>query len=78
MNNQAGDLRIQGNNYYVQDKKCFSAYASILDEDKKECFDFAYDMSYAKKGEHRDSRSGVLFRTLNDASFFTLNSAVSV
>lgn len=26
-----------------------SAYASILDEDKKECFDFAYDMSYAKK-----------------------------
>lgn len=49
MNIQAGDLRIQGNNYYVQDKKCFSAYASILDEDKKECFDFAYDMSYAKK-----------------------------
>ena len=58
MDYQAGDLRIEGNNYYVQDKKRFSAYASILAEDKKECFDFAYGMSYAKRGEHRDSRSG--------------------
>lgn len=36
----------------------FFCICIILDEDKKECFDFAYNMSYAKKGEHRDSRSG--------------------
>lgn len=58
MDHQAGDLRVEGNSYYVQDKKRFLVYASILAEDKKECFDFAYGMSYAKKGEHRDSRSG--------------------
>lgn len=58
MDYQAGDLRIDGNNYYVQSKKRFYAYASVLGKDKEECFNFAYDMSYAKKGEHRDSRSG--------------------
>ena len=31
----------------------FFCICIILDEDKKECFDFAYNMSYAKKGEHR-------------------------
>lgn len=55
---EAGDLRIEGNNYYVQNKRPFNAYASMLAEDKKECFDFAYDMSYGEKGAHRDSRSG--------------------
>ena len=58
MDYRAGNLRIDGINYFVQDKKRFSAYASISIEDKKECFDFAYGMSYAMDGEHRDSRSG--------------------
>ena len=57
---EAGDLRIEDNNYYVQNKKKFIKYAQIMDSDKKECFDFAYDMSYGKIGEHRDSRSGGL------------------
>lgn len=55
---EAGELRIEGNNYYVQDKKRFQAYVSVLQEDKTECFNFAYDMSYGKEGEHRDLRSG--------------------
>lgn len=58
MDYNSGDLQISGNNYYVKYKKYFVAYASMFPEDKKECFDFAYGMSYAKKGEHRDSRSG--------------------
>lgn len=58
MDYQAGDLRIEGNNYFVQKKKPFVAYSMMLQNDVKDCFDFAYDMSYAKKGAHRDSRSG--------------------
>lgn len=58
MDYQAGELLKDGNNYYVQDKKRFLVYAAILPRDKKECFDFAYDMSYGEKGEHRNSRSG--------------------
>lgn len=58
MDYQAGELHIEGNNYYVRAKKRFSAYASIFAADKEKCFDFAYGMSYAKEGEHRDSRSG--------------------
>ena len=58
MDYQAGELHIEGNNYYVLNKKRFLAYATMLAEDKKECFDFAFDMSYAKIGAHRDSRSG--------------------
>lgn len=64
MDYQAGELRIEGNNYYVQDKKRFLAYTAMLQEDKEACFNFAYDMSYAGKGAHRDSRNGgVLHRT---------------
>lgn len=58
MNNDSGALLIKGNEYHVLNKKKFIAFASMQDEDKKECFDFAYGMSYGKKGEHRDSRSG--------------------
>ncbi|MCR4750200.1 MAG: topoisomerase DNA-binding C4 zinc finger domain-containing protein [Lachnospiraceae bacterium] len=54
----SGDLLIEGSNYYLQNKKRFLAYATILDTDKKSCFDFAYDMSYGEKGEHRYKRSG--------------------
>lgn len=65
MDYRAGDLLIVGNSYYVQNKRPFKAYKSMLYEDKKECFDFAYNMSYAKRGEHRDLRSGgKMHRTL--------------
>lgn len=65
MDYRAGDLLVVGNSYYVQNKRPFKAYALMLNEDKKECFNFAYNMSYAKRGEHRDSRSGgKMHRTL--------------
>lgn len=60
MDYEAGNLRIEveTNSFYVSEKKRFSAYASMIGNDKRECFDFAYGMSYGKEGEHRDSRSG--------------------
>ena len=58
MDYQTSMLHAEGNNYYVQNKKRFLAYAEVSQEDKKECFEFAYNMSYARKGAHRDSRSG--------------------
>lgn len=64
MDFDAGELRIEHNNYYVQKKKHFLAYANMEQLDKGECFEFAYNMSYGKKGAHRDSRSGgVMHRT---------------
>lgn len=60
----SGDLIKVGNNYHVQHKKHFFAYATMLQSDRQECFEFAYNMTYAKIGEHRDSRSGgTLHRT---------------
>jgi len=65
MDYEAGELRIERNNYYVQNKKRFLAYATMLQADKRDCFNFAYNMSYAKKGAHRDSRSGgMMHRTM--------------
>ena len=58
-------VEIQGENYYVRNKRHFVAYTQMLAEDKKECFEFAFGMSYAKMGAHRDSRSGgTMHRTL--------------
>ena len=65
MDNQAGELRIEGNNYYVKDKRDFHEYASMLQGDKNDSFEFAFNMSYAGIGEHRDYRSGgTLHRTM--------------
>ena len=58
MDYDAGDLIIEGNNYFVQYTKNFKAYDKITDNDKNKCFDFAYDMSYGNIGKQRDSRSG--------------------
>lgn len=58
MDYHAGELGIEGKNYYVKAKKRFLKYAEMLLDDKWESFSFAYDMSYGEKGAHRDSRSG--------------------
>ena len=60
MDYEAGDLliEVETNSYYVQNKKRFVAYASMLSDDKQKSFDFAYGMSYGKEGEHRDHRTG--------------------
>ena len=69
MDRQIERLRIEEDNYYVQDVRRFEAYKDMIQEevqeDKRECFEFAYNMSYAKIGAHRDSRSGgTIHRTL--------------
>lgn len=46
------------NQYMISNPKKFLAYAQMLSSDKQQCFDFAYDMSYGGKGQHRDYRSG--------------------
>lgn len=59
MDKEIRELTKKGNNcYYINSKKRFQAYAEMIDADKKECFNFAYGMSYGGIGEHRDSRSG--------------------
>lgn len=64
MEHDAGELRRVLNSYYVDKRKKFLKYATILQTDKDKCFNFAYNMSYAEKGAHRDSRSGgVMHRT---------------
>lgn len=64
MDRQAGELYVNGNNYYVKNKKVFLAYATMEEKDKIDCFNFAYDMSYGEKGAHRDYRNGgVIHRT---------------
>lgn len=73
MDFEAGDLLIEGDNYYVQHKKPFRPYGFMLEQDKIECFDFAYNMSYGLKGEHRDHRSGgTMHRTKGQVFINTL------
>ena len=57
MDYSAGDLLIEENSYYVQRKKYFIQYASLVEEDKQECFNFAYEMAYGT-GYHRAHRTG--------------------
>lgn len=69
MDYEAGDLRIEGNNYYVQSKRKFVEYAKMDLYDTKKCFDFAYDMSYGNAGEHRDHRNGGIAHRENGQIF---------
>lgn len=55
MDYDAGDIKIE---CQVLRRKRFLPYASITSEDKYTCFDFAFDMSFGGKGEHRTYRSG--------------------
>jgi len=43
--------------YKVNHQKYFDKLGLLLDEDKKECFDFAYEMAFGV-GKHRSTRSG--------------------
>lgn len=60
MDYDAGDLRIEDetNSYFIQYKRRFLMYASMLEDDLNECFDFAYNMSYGGLGHHRNHRTG--------------------
>ena len=51
-------LTPETNSYYVNHPRDFVPYGTISNVDKFESFEFAYDMSYGKKGAHRAHRSG--------------------
>ena len=51
-------LTKQLNIYTINSKKDFKAINSFNPVSLKESFDFAYDMSFGKVGEHRDHRTG--------------------
>jgi len=43
--------------YKINHQRSFDKLGMLLDEDKKECFDFAYEMAFGT-GKHRNTRSG--------------------
>lgn len=45
-------------NFFITNKKSFSNYHKFKKETIQKCFEFAWDMSFGYKGEHRDHRSG--------------------
>jgi hypothetical protein len=60
MDYDAGEFRIEQNNYYIPEKSKikFDSELTITNVDKKTCFDFAFDMTYGGKGKQRNYRSG--------------------
>lgn len=51
-------LKKNENNYYFSSIKKFKKDESLSKENLKKCFEFAWDMTFGKKGEHRCYRSG--------------------
>lgn len=48
----------RGTNYYINAKKPFEASRVLRWETVQVAFDFAYNMTFGNRGEHRDHRSG--------------------
>lgn len=48
----------ENNNYYITSKMKFENNGILSEQDIIECLDFAYNMTFATKGEHRNHRSG--------------------
>lgn len=57
-NRKFNKLKIDGNNYYVTNKTKFTSNVIVSNDYFIKAFDFAYDMSFGQKGEHRRYRSG--------------------
>ncbi|GCD13023.1 hypothetical protein [Clostridium tagluense] len=57
------------NTYIINTKKIFNAISSFNPVSLKESFDFAYDMSFGKVGEHRDHRTGGSHKRKNGEIF---------
>lgn len=45
-------------NFFITNKKAFSNSHKFKEKTIQKCFEFAWDMSFGNKGEHRDHRSG--------------------
>lgn len=54
----ANRMRIENNKYYVYRKKRFKSLGELAWGDVQAAFDFAYNMTFGERGEHRDHRSG--------------------
>jgi hypothetical protein len=50
-------MRIEGNNYYIENKLKFNSIRTFKKQTISTVFNFAYEMSFGK-GEHRQHRSG--------------------
>jgi hypothetical protein len=61
-------LRQEGNSYYITTKNEFIPVKLIF-ENIKLAFDFAYDMTFGNKGEHRGYRSGGQYSRKNGELF---------
>lgn len=58
------------NNYYLITRKREYRRVSVLKNDTiKEVFDFAYDMAFTDKGQHRNYRSGGIYNRKNGEIF---------
>lgn len=68
-NRKFNKLKIDGNNYYVTNKTKFTSNVIVSNDYFIKAFDFAYDMSFGQKGEHRRYRSGGSVRRNNDRIF---------
>lgn len=62
-------LRKQNDNYYVTSRISFSSLGNIPKDILKTTFDFAYQMTFAKAGEHRAYRTGGTHQRKNGEIF---------
>lgn len=62
-------MRIEGNNYFIENKSFFSQNSNFKPETVSKVFDFSYDMSFGDDGEHRNHRSGGQYNRRNGQIF---------
>lgn len=56
-------------NYTINNRVNFDKDSTFKTETIKKCFDFAWDMTFGKEGEHRDHRSGGQYGRRNGEKF---------
>lgn len=59
----------RGNDYYITHKQPFLINSQLSREDIMACLEFAYDMTFGARGEHRNHRSGGQARRRNGEIF---------
>ena len=69
MTHSFNKLKQEGNSYFITSKVAFDDSQSMSNEDVKACFDFSFEMSFGRGGEHRDHRSGGSHRRKNGEIF---------
>jgi len=62
-------MRIEGNGYYIDNKSPFIQDGKFKITTVSKVFDFAYEMSFGKDGEHRKYRSGGQYNRRNGQIF---------